>query len=179
MNKLFYPTIALALILFFYGKYYFDENSQADRLSNKLIDRVGSRLEKKYHLSMSAIGGGGDSKGLRLLNISFDHQGEPFTRDEARKLIVNLTQEFLKEINNDENLRPYLVSFPFTPSNLHIAVIFFDSNRNFIFDPFPIIVSASNGKIGYFTKSPENLFQDKSKVYELYEEALAIVNSEK
>lgn len=179
MNKFFYPTFIAVLFLFFYAKYYFDENSQADRISNKVIARSGARLEKKHRISVSAIGGGGNSKGLRLLSISFDHRGKRYTKEEARKLLIDLSQEFLKDINEDTDLRPYLITFPFTPLNIDVTVFFYDSEGETIFDPYFCTVSASHGELSYFTESPEDLYQYKTKSYETYEEALAIVNNEK
>jgi len=174
-----YRYIALFFTLFVYGFFILDEKPTADRLSNKLIAKFISRVEKKYSITASAIGGGGNSEGLRLLTVGFDHRGEPFTKAQARKLIIDLSQDFLNDINNDLDLKPHLVTFPFSSSNIDICVIFYNTEGRSIFDPYIDTVSASNDKISYCTISPDNEFQYKTKENEPYEEALAIVTREK
>ena len=45
--------------------------------------------------------------------------------EQAREILVDCVQEFLTEINSNEEIRPYLENFPFTSKNIHIALLTF------------------------------------------------------
>lgn len=44
--------------------------------------------------------------------------------DDARKLIVTCAKEYMFEINNNKELKPYLHNFPFSEQNIQLSIIF-------------------------------------------------------
>ncbi|WP_068466621.1 hypothetical protein [Candidatus Protochlamydia phocaeensis] len=146
------------------------------KLCYALINKSGKRIGQKYGLSPSAIGAGG-VYGLRLMILDFHRYGEPLTQEEARRLIVACAEEFLTDINSDESLRPYLLDYPFSPSNISLGIINYDSNGKEIFAPYIGAVAASEGVIMYLTNTPEQLSY-KDKIKETYEEALERLKQE-
>ncbi len=152
--------------------------SKGDALSNQVIARTGERLSKKYHLSFSGIGGGEKDGKTWLMSVSFNRYGEPLTIEQGRRIIVDCVQEYLADINRHEELRPYLSNYPFTAHNLDIAIFNFNSKGESIVDPYLEVMADYKGEMMYFTSDPENSYRYKSRTYESYEEALAILEKE-
>lgn len=178
IKKLFFIFLGLIAIYFNACSVQDDHLTKGDKLSDQVIAKTGKKLAKKHHMSMGGTGGGGSEQGLTLLLMSFDKNGNPVDISTARRLIVECVQEFLADINNNEQLRPYLKVFPFTPANVEISIIFSDPNGGRVFDPVLEVVAAHGGKVYYRTVDPNDHYKYKSKTDETYEEALAIIKKE-
>ncbi|WP_068466630.1 hypothetical protein [Candidatus Protochlamydia phocaeensis] len=150
--------------------------SEGGKLCYGLIKKSGKRIGQKYGLSPSGIGAGG-VYGLRLMILDFNRYGEPLTQEEARRLIIACAEEFLTDINSDEPLRPFLLDYPFSPNNISMAIINYDSNGKQIFSPYIGAVALSGGMIMYLTNIPEQLAY-KDEFTETYEEALEKLKQE-
>ena len=141
------------------------------------VAREGKQLGKKYHMSQCGIGGGGYPK-IWLMSLSFQRFGSPLTEEEARRLIIASLDDYLIAVNKDEDIRPYLKNYPFTPKNINLGIYNYNPDRTNVYHPYIGTVSIHEGKIGYFTDEPNNL-KYYSKKYETYEEAVAILMKEK
>lgn len=157
---------------------YGSHGSPADTLSHQRINKTGKRLEKKYNMSISAIGGASKG-GIWLIDVGFDRLGDPMTIEEGRRAIVDCVQEYLKDINTDEALRPYLKVYPFTIDNLHIAIFHGAKDGGLVFDPILELIAADEFGVVYKTRDPDNIYKYKNIYKETYEEALAILQKEK
>ena len=96
--------------------------------------------------------------------------------DEARKLYVNIVEEYLHRVNCNEEVRPYLHNYPFTINNLEFNIEFDESNGRMKSDGHVAYVSfiASRNLIFYSSYDYKtHKFQDLHQ--ESYEEALKIV----
>lgn len=96
--------------------------------------------------------------------------------DQARKLYVDIIEEYLHKVNGNEEVRPYLHNHPFTINNLEFTIEFDEPNGRMKSDGHVAYVSfiASRNLIFYSSydyKTHE--FQDLHE--ESYEEALKIV----
>jgi hypothetical protein len=156
------------------GKY-----EKGESLLKKVEKRTILKISKKYNLFLSAIGGGTDDQGIWLVNFMFDRRGKPYTIQESRAVIVDCIEELLSEINNDQEIRPYLKEYPFTPKNVSLTIISYDENGYDLVDPDLSVVSSSRGEINYSTTDPKNSYKYKLDIYESYEEAVAILKREK
>lgn len=157
---------------------YADRRPQEDILSDRRIIKTGKRLEQKYNMSISSIGGA-TKEGLWLLTVTFNRRGEPMTIEEGRRVIIDCIQEYLKDINNDEKLRPYLKVYPFTIDNLDVAIINSAKDGSLVFDPILELITSRQEKIIYRTRDPADKYKYKYTFEETYEEALGIVQKEK
>lgn len=157
---------------------YGDRRPQEDVLSDRRIIKTGKRLEQKYNMSISAVGGA-TKEGLWLLTVMFDRKGEPMTIEEGRRVIIDCIQEYLKDINNDEELRPYLKVYPFTIDNLHVAIINFAKDGSLVFDPILELITSRQEKIIYRTRDSADKYKYKNTFEETYEEALGILQKER
>ena len=153
------------------------KNSVEDEVSNKAIISIGKKLENKYNLSLGAIGGGAKD-GIWLLTAGFTRHGKYLKLNESRLLIVEITQDYLKDINDNQELKPYLKVYPFTTSNLYVFVINLEKNGEEVKDPYIGSMSAREGIINYKTNDPCDEYKYKFKFKETFEEAVAKLQQE-
>jgi hypothetical protein len=93
-----------------------------ERLSNELILKVATQLKEEKKLYPCGTGGGSIDK-IRMMYLAFQYY-EQIEIEEARKLIIDAGDLFLKTINADERIRPYLRNYPFQPGNIELLIIF-------------------------------------------------------
>ncbi len=142
------------------------------------VAKTGRKLEKKYKMSISGIGGGAKTDGIWLMSLSFHRYGSLLTEETARQLIIHCVNDFLEVVNQDAQLQPHLKEYPFTAKNLELAIHNYDQHHYSVIDPLIVTVSMSRGKIGYFTIEKEDSLPYKTQKYETFEEALAILAKE-
>jgi len=150
---------------------------EEDKLLYRFINSEGKRLGKKYNMIQCCNGLAGMDKVERIA-ISFNRYGIPLTEEEARILIIDCVEDFLKAINKDEKLKVFLRDYPFTAKNIDMAIYNFDKDNKGDLYPSIAVVSNYEGKIGYFTNIKSKLSYHTKK-YESFEEAVAILKKEK
>lgn len=91
--------------------------------TEKVKNRALRKIREKYPvLKLGAIGGGGITN---FHNITFYFNcKEPKSVSEARKMLVDVCEITLGEVNANKKLRPYIRNYPFKPCNLDIAIFF-------------------------------------------------------
>lgn len=149
------------------------ELSEKERLSNDMKAKTAEELEKKHGIQTIGMGGSSYDK-IRMLHLSFQIK-EPLKKDFARELLVDCVYHLLKNINEDETIRPFLITYPFTETNVEIAIFSVDCEGAKVYHPFLTIADIADGKINYCTKSPENRYQYKTKESETFAEAVEIL----
>jgi len=152
--------------------------SDEGKILYDFVAKEGKLLGKKYHMSQCGIGGGVDD-GISLMSLDFQRYGSLLTEMEARHLIVCCVNDYLKAVNRDDALRPFLKVYPFKPENIDLVIYSYHPiDRTEVLDPNIFIVSAHEGKVSYLTQDPENAFRFKSKKYESYDDALLILQKQ-
>lgn len=98
------------------------------------------------------------------------------TIEEARMFEVQATERFLKIINENEKIRPFLREFPFKANRVAVSISFNKKDNNPYTDGSVSYMSLIKGKIYYSAQEPKN-----EKLYDIfeepYEEALKIVEN--
>lgn len=155
------------------------ELSDEGKMLYGFVTNEGRKIGEKYGMSQVSVGGGVD-KGIWLMSLDFQRYGSPLTEEEARRLIISCLHDYLEAVNNDENLRPFLKVYPFKPENIDMGIFNSDPiTKEESFHPHIGVVTVDQGKIGYFTVEKSNIYKYKSKKYETYDEAIAILQKEK
>src|SRR5262245_20330405 len=93
----------------------------ADTILDKVLEKTIIELRKKYPLSMIGVGRGQKDKKKTEIDVSF-MLNRFLSKDECRKLLIDITEELLKNINENKDLQPYLYYMPFPYRNLEIRV---------------------------------------------------------
>ena len=86
---------------------------------------------------------------------------------EARHLVIDCIDIYLKEINGSEEIRPYLHNYPFTVENIEIIITGPDREKEDSL--FIDSISVDKGEIVYFAEKNKTL---EMVLLETYDEAL-------
>ena len=135
---------------------------------------------KKYGLVIHGSGGGFMNQ-INQIDMYF-YIKEELSISQMRSLLINLTNDFLEQINAGEKSKDYLAVYPFEFNRLHFSVVIYNKDRKRIVNPGNskekiTFAFTKNNKLFYFIINEE---QDHyQKIFEdNYEEALKIVNLE-
>lgn len=94
--------------------------------------------------------------------------------EQARKLYIDIIEEYLRYVNEDEEVRPYLHNYPFTPVNLYFLLGFRENNQSIKGEGHVASIVISRNIVYY-----DAYHTNSKKLYNLhketYEEALSIV----
>ena len=143
----------------------------------RFIGVAGNKVGKQFNMNPCGFGAGHNKAKEKTLVVSFQRRGVPILEPEARRLLIACVNAFLAEANQSEELKS-VIGKELTGENIKMAIFNYKADGWDVFDPFISAASHQMGKISYFTDEPDNL-RYKSKKYETYEEAVAILAKEK
>lgn len=150
-NKFFISLIFLIIILT-----SCEDVPSHIRTSNIITRNYLDKVTKKYGVYCYGIGGS-FRENIHIIDITFTTYDEIQDINIARYLYVNLMEEFMQEINNNENIRQYLVTYPFPIEGFKMSIIFSDKTTNyFAKNPFIADVMLAKGNLVYSTLDKEN-----------------------
>lgn len=152
-----------------------DDYPKEEQLVDRIIEETAKWASKKYPLYPVGVGASMPGGEIRKLNLSLqsDH---PLSKDELRKYLVEINSEIVKRVNSNEEIRPYLVTYPFTEKNAQILI--FVTNKGYdVVDPIVCVGEISDGNLLYLTKDENNLMRYKNRYTETYEEALRFLKN--
>jgi hypothetical protein len=152
------------------------ENYDHDRarLSNEIKYKVALQLKNEKNLHPCGMGGGGVGK-IRVQYLAFDYY-QQCTIEEARELLVDAGNLFLKAINEDERIRPYLQNYPFLPKNIEMSIFFKKPNGSEMKSGKLSIIDLGDAKLKYKINDPEtnHLIVIHTETYEEAAEKLGL-----
>lgn len=96
----------------------------------KEINKFKKHAFKKYGVVLWGHGGGFMNQ-INKIDLSFYIKKEK-SLDEMRDMIVNLANDFITQVNSNNEIKQYLVEIPFSSDHLKLSVALFDKNRKFI-----------------------------------------------
>ncbi len=168
--------IILSLILLFSFIFFqFKDFTKPDPVNNLAIE-VSKFIAEKYELTPIGIGGS-FKEGISLIKVKFNFNGKPLDIGEGRKMIINVSEDVLKFINSNQNIRHLLKNYPFNIDNIDIDIFCYNSEGKVINDPYLKIISNDHKEISYFTQDPNNSLRYKQEIFETYIEALRKVKN--
>ena len=142
--------------------------SEDVKIVHQIQNKVASELTANGTLCVEALGA---SMFNEVKKISFRFNSPcKLSHEQARILYVNTVATYLREVNQNEAIRPYLIKHPFTFENSDIQISFDSSKKtNFI-----ALMGIGKNYIYYATFPPEkNTYETYHR--ETFEEALKIV----
>lgn len=153
-------------------------NPDDDRADIKMVDKhtnsFASKMKQRgYYLCGS---GGAMMDNIKKIHLGFDLK-KKVEIDEARLRLVEMTEEFLEEINSDEKLRPYLDNYPFNHKNAELSIGFKDS-KGFFFEEGVATVMIVGNKV-FYSISKDRTSPLVTVLSETYSEAFEKVKQQK
>ncbi|MBA3722575.1 MAG: hypothetical protein H0W88_09265 [Parachlamydiaceae bacterium] len=154
---------------------FFSKKKNHTQIADQITNKVAPYLAKKHN--MEWIGKGGGMMGcVYMMSLSYKIY-QPLDQENARRILVDCTEVFLKAINQDEEIRPYLKNYPFTIENVEITLFSSYPNGQNAYDPYVAVATTENHNVVFYTKSPNKKYGYNSEYEEPYAKALEIVKS--
>lgn len=144
-------------------------------LANQVRNETMIQLKKEKELYPIGVGDGIGEK-IRMLAISFRYYKE-VDIDEARELLLTAGTVFLKNINANEKIRPFLKNDPFGPENIEIRIFINNPNGSEVELGKLTVISLIDGILEYDVRNPitERLTTFNE---ELFEEAVTKLSNQ-
>ena len=171
----------IKLLLFFFcfslsAKENTEENYEL--YANKIVSSFARDMKKE--LGLVCIGEGGcmphDVQKMSVDFIAYQRA----TVEQARELIVQATEKFIKAINANEEIRPFLRSYPIVePFRAEVTIAFNQKNNRRYTDGSVSYAYQVKNKIFYRKEDPSSPRGLSPLFEETYEDALKIVQSQK
>jgi hypothetical protein len=144
-----------------------------DQIADKITMQFAAKMKQKKNLLFCGSGGAmmGD---IQEMHVSFNLYS-PLEIPAARKLIIECAKEYLKDINDNKEVQPYLHDHPFTAKNIQISIYIYKSDGKYVLYPNLGDACLFMGTIYYFGSDGQQLLTIKE---EPYDEAVKIVEKE-
>lgn len=166
-------VLILLLIICGCGNFSVYTPSEKEKLSNEVIKKAAKLISEETGLIPCGSGGGALDQ-IRMLAISFDYRHEVDIAS-GRKLLVTALEIFRSEINFDEQIRPYLIEYPFQVKRIEIRIFIRNEDGSSVRADQLCVISVIDGILEYQTHMPDGWGLDT--IYqETYEEALQKLN---
>jgi len=160
----------------FFGGREIDTRPHHEVIGDRVQAEAIGYIAKKYNLELAGIGGGMMGC-IRRMDVAFGIK-KPLDKDEARALLVNVVEDFLRIVNADEEVKPYLVHVPFTAKNLSVVIFIYTPDGRTVYYPNLSHVSVSGDKVFFRSADVDVYAEYKIKESELYEEAFETVKQQ-
>jgi len=140
-------------------------------------NKIANEIEELFGFECIGMTTGGVDS-LKVLGLEFNVKSELLI-DEARKLLIRVSQYYQRRINEHAEISEYSDYFPLNFNSLQIVLYFQNPQNNDIFEPFVTISSLKNNKIDYYYDNVESKPNFSKIIQETYAEALEKVNKQK
>jgi len=141
--------------------------SEDEKIVNQITQETAKKLKEKKNLIL--IGTGGQMMHeIEMLAMSFNYYHE-VNLEQARELLIYAINEYISDINNNQDVRPYLHEYPFTSKNAEIRIFIYGPDRNKLPSDKIGYISSIDGVLEYYTGADD----DHPICRETYTEALS------
>ena len=168
MKYLYWYGIVLLMLVSVLGCTSFgDQMPDYEKIADKITDRTAAKLKEEKNLIL--IGTGGRMMDdIQMMAMSFNYYHE-VNLEQARELIVYSINKYLSDINNSQEIRPYLHEYPFSSKNVEIMIFVYGPDRLELPPEKIYCITSRKGIIRYYTRSD----RDHPICKETYDEALS------
>lgn len=158
---------------------YFHQNGPIEEALDQVLGDVAKDMKNEQGFECWSIGGK-ITNYLEGIGAKFVVL-RPATQEEARKLELFTIERLINAINLNEELRPYLIEYPFPTNRLKIRICFRKKNYYNYHDGSMDSVALEDNEITYFQKPPPDvkIWSVETPIFakESYQEALKIVGN--
>jgi hypothetical protein len=141
-------------------------------MANRLLSKTAKQL--KVEKGLIPIGDMGQMMGnIQAMGLSFQYF-HPLSLEEARELLLYASNVFLKNINENKEIRPYLYNYPFTAKNIEILIFVYKPDRSKPNLGSIGFLCMRNGTLTYELVAPKTKASCPILHEEAYEEGLEI-----
>jgi hypothetical protein len=146
-------------------------NNKPECWTDEIRLSIIKKYTKKYNMSVCSLGDSMPGGVVISTGVGFSID-QPTSKEKARHILLECAQDYIQEINNKKELRPYLRDYPVTAKNIDLSLSIHDRNGERIFYPNIGYASLSMGKLRYTTRDINDPDTIKTVERETYEEAV-------
>jgi hypothetical protein len=144
--------------------------SEKLKIADEIREKVAIKLNKETGLRPCGSGGRMMDK-IKILALSFDYY-KSIDIEKSRELLVIAVDEFVKAVNEDDRIRPYLNNYPFEPKNIAVRIFLHNPNGSDVTAGNLRVISSIERILEYDIRDPKT--NRLTTIYEeTYEEALS------
>jgi hypothetical protein len=143
-------------------------------MAYKAVQETSKILKERYQLRYVGIAESGGKDYYTLIGTRFQ-LFRIVSKEEGRRILVDSTEELLKNINSNPAFLPHLKPSPFTAKNVEVVIFIYNENNGTVYYPDLTELSMMEGQIEYATEVPDNKYRYYTVEKETYEEAKKIV----
>ncbi len=129
------------------------EISEDEKIVNKITSETARKLKREKKLYLVGTGGRMMHE-VEMMYMGFDFFKE-INLNEARELLIYAINEYLYAINNNEEIRQYLITYPFTAKNVEIGIWVRKPDGDLPDLDKIYYISAIDGVLSYYLDLPE------------------------
>ena len=157
-------------LLSFLPQFFYSYDSPQTKELKSVIAKQSKVLCKRHKMWQIGTGLGTPNGVIHMLGASFQRDNIE-SLDQARAILVDAGNEFLKAVNSNKIIKPHLVKDPFTIENIEVRLFLYDQkpddNNNQL-----RVVSIIDGKLGFYYENINDRKGYSKEVHETYEEAV-------
>ena len=142
----------------------------------KVLANTANNLEHSHDIHAAAFGMAAMEE-VESLKLHFQ-VNRKLSKDEIRPILLDCVAEMVKNVHECEGIQPYLLPEGFSEKNVEIG-LYFSEKRKEVAHPNIAVAAIYNGEIEYRTVLEGEPYKYHSDERESYEEAVAIVESQK
>lgn len=162
-------VVAISFFVFWFPR---DKTPVYVNYASSIRDQYLKHLRKEYNVKCDGFGGS-FLYNVKQISLALSSNESDVNIEKAREQHVNFTEEFIRRINGDERIRPYLDHYPFSPEGVSIRIAFEAS----LHGEDVTYVFYSKGNVVYARPDVETGLLE-SFFEEPYEEAVRIVKEQ-
>ncbi len=163
--KLFFQTGMTLLMFSFLMCFSGCQPRDYEKIANEITDVTAKTLLKEKKLYLLGTGGR-MMDDIKMMAMSFNYYQEIDLKT-ARELLLYTVNQYLSNINNNEEVRPYLHEYPFTAKNIEIRIWIYTPDGRKLTPEKIGYIGAVEGILEY-----DNRSQEKPILEETYEEGM-------
>lgn len=144
--------------------------SERDKIYAQVSSRAANILEKQFGLHCCGTGCK-TNEYIEKIALSFQVNRE-LNQDEARKLILAVTNQYITILNADQVFRPYMVKYPYDEENVEVTIYFKTKGYDSVFHPKIRVAYFDKGSFKFCTVHKSDTYSYRDRICETYSEAL-------
>ncbi len=168
------PIFAVSVCAFFIFCCFKFKSEDYEKIANTITFQTASAIKDEKDLHLIGVSGG-MMDNIKMMGMGFECKTTADIKT-ARKLLLDIVNRYLININGNNKIKPYLHNYPFTANNVDVKIFFRDLDKLKTESDIDI-ASANEGTIYYYKDWPEK-YDLKILHEETYEEAMQALKSE-
>lgn len=145
-----------------------------EKIADRITALTANKIEKETGMRLIGTGGGMIHR-IRMMGMSFNYFGE-MSIEKGRELLIYCSDEYLSDINSNEQIKVHLAHHPFTYKDIEIRIFVYQPDHTDVPIGELSVLAAYDGCLTYKIRQSDPVILKKVHE-ETYEGALKLVTA--